>query len=68
MRYHITRQNEGDLHQKHIVWVFKVAMGSVSGFLLAAAIFVSLSFSLQTTAVLAAFAVAAAWISLKMRD
>ncbi len=68
MIHEINRQNEDDLYQQRIVWISKLAIGSVSGLLIAAAIIVSFSFSLLTTGVLLAFALVAAWISTKLRD
>ena len=68
MSREISRQTETDLNPQRIVWIFKMAIGSLSGLLLAAAIFVSFSFSWPTTGVLIAFALLAAWISTKLRD
>ena len=68
MRHEIRRQNEDALYQQRDVRIVKMAIGSVGGLLLAAAIFVSFSFSLLTSGVLVFFALLAALIATILRD
>jgi hypothetical protein len=68
MRHGINSRNEESLYQPNNVWIFKMAIGSVSGLFIVAAVIVSFYFSLLTTGALVAFALLAAWISTKLRD
>ncbi|MBK8465083.1 MAG: hypothetical protein IPL32_04560 [Chloracidobacterium sp.] len=68
MSYEIDRKNEDALHQQHLLWICKVAIGTVSGLLIASATLMSFSFSWLTTGVLVVFALLAAWISTTLRD
>ena len=68
MRYEVNHQNEDAFFQQHLVRIFKMAIGSESGLMIASAIVVSFYFSLLTAAVLVVFALLAAWMAKKLRD